>query len=254
MASTINSQAVFQEPVVSQVSLAVCSWYTRDLANPVQSEIEAFHSQHFSNAAVELFASDFLQPQPSQDDQYYEEYYEDYYDEEDDGLGYYPDGVKRTLTDEQIAIFRHSEVEALRRAEEKKSAHGTRKPIEVGGDGHGESEVVRGTSLPEADTLEDGEEGEIESDTPKPSTTTTSKKKKKKNKSKKNRQSTASNSADPQRGDPGWFKRTVKPDLRKRTWDVVETGMDSLDYDELEGNAGTNAGQTAQRRRISYDD
>ncbi|MCJ1435889.1 hypothetical protein MMC27_005265 [Xylographa pallens] len=34
-----------------------------------------------------------------------------------DTLGYYPDGVKRTLTDAQIAMFRHSEVEALRRAQ-----------------------------------------------------------------------------------------------------------------------------------------
>lgn len=34
---------------------------------------------------------------------------------EDDGLGYYDDGVKRTLTDEQIAIFRHSELEASAR-------------------------------------------------------------------------------------------------------------------------------------------
>lgn len=35
--------------------------------------------------------------------------------EHDDGLGYYPDGVKRTLTDEQIAMFRHSEIQALLR-------------------------------------------------------------------------------------------------------------------------------------------
>ena len=34
-------------------------------------------------------------------------------EEEDDGLGYYPDGVKRTLTDEQIAMFRASEIYAL---------------------------------------------------------------------------------------------------------------------------------------------
>ena len=33
----------------------------------------------------------------------------------DDGLGYYEDGVKRTLTDEQIAMFRHSEIQALLR-------------------------------------------------------------------------------------------------------------------------------------------
>lgn len=35
------------------------------------------------------------------------------YFEDDDGLGYYPDGVKRTLTDEQIAMFRHSEIYSL---------------------------------------------------------------------------------------------------------------------------------------------
>lgn len=40
---------------------------------------------------------------------------EEYYDEEDDGLGYYPDGTKRTLTDEQIAMFRHSEIQAILR-------------------------------------------------------------------------------------------------------------------------------------------
>ena len=38
---------------------------------------------------------------------------EDQDEEEDDGLGYYPDGVKRTLTDEQIAMFRASEIYAL---------------------------------------------------------------------------------------------------------------------------------------------
>ncbi|KAK3719118.1 hypothetical protein LTR37_004682 [Vermiconidia calcicola] len=35
--------------------------------------------------------------------------------EEDDELGYYEDGVKRTLTDGQIAMFRHSEIEQLTR-------------------------------------------------------------------------------------------------------------------------------------------
>ncbi|KAJ5348040.1 uncharacterized protein N7506_001293 [Penicillium brevicompactum] len=33
----------------------------------------------------------------------------------DDDLGYYPDGVKRTLTDEQIKMFRHSEIHSLLR-------------------------------------------------------------------------------------------------------------------------------------------
>jgi hypothetical protein len=31
----------------------------------------------------------------------------------DDGLGYYDDGAKRTLTDEQIAMFRHSEIHKI---------------------------------------------------------------------------------------------------------------------------------------------
>ncbi|MCJ1310896.1 hypothetical protein MMC25_004564 [Agyrium rufum] len=46
-------------------------------------------------------------------------------EEEDNDLGYYDDGVKRTLTDEQISIFRHSEVQALlreRRLEEAQKA------------------------------------------------------------------------------------------------------------------------------------
>jgi hypothetical protein len=35
-------------------------------------------------------------------------------------LGYYADGVKRTLTDEQIRIFRHSEIHALLRERQLK--------------------------------------------------------------------------------------------------------------------------------------
>lgn len=33
--------------------------------------------------------------------------------DEGDDLGYYPDGVKRTLTDQQISMFRHSEIYSL---------------------------------------------------------------------------------------------------------------------------------------------
>ena len=35
--------------------------------------------------------------------------------EDEDCLGYYPDGNKRTLTDDQIAMFRHSEIYAILR-------------------------------------------------------------------------------------------------------------------------------------------
>jgi hypothetical protein len=47
-------------------------------------------------------------------------------DDDDDGLGYYADGVKRTLTDEQIAIFRHSEIHSLLRAREQAAGHAAR--------------------------------------------------------------------------------------------------------------------------------
>lgn len=56
------------------------------------------------------------------------------YKEENDDLGYYPDGVKRTLTDDQIAIFRHSEVQRLlkqERAARKASEEEQASPSEV---------------------------------------------------------------------------------------------------------------------------
>jgi len=37
------------------------------------------------------------------------------YAEDDDGLGYYDEGAKRTLTDDQIAMFRHSEIQSILR-------------------------------------------------------------------------------------------------------------------------------------------
>ncbi|KAL1967199.1 hypothetical protein VTN77DRAFT_3490 [Rasamsonia byssochlamydoides] len=48
----------------------------------------------------------------------------------DDGLGYYPDGVKRTLTDEQIKIFRHSEIHALLRERQLQRERNAEKPPE----------------------------------------------------------------------------------------------------------------------------
>ncbi|KAM3420275.1 hypothetical protein BST61_g3562 [Cercospora zeina] len=38
--------------------------------------------------------------------------------EQDDGLGYYEDGAKRTLTDEQIAVFRRTELWQMKRAQD----------------------------------------------------------------------------------------------------------------------------------------
>ena len=50
-----------------------------------------------------------------------------------DDLGYYPDGVRRTLTDQQVAIFRHSEIQSLLRAKrhqrEMKSSESEVNPV-----------------------------------------------------------------------------------------------------------------------------
>ncbi|KAI9698490.1 MAG: hypothetical protein M1836_004071 [Candelina mexicana] len=66
-------------------------------------DLEAFHAQHLSPEAVAHFPFG-LTPDTEHPDL-----------EDDDGLGYYADGVKRTLTDEQIAMFRHSEIQTLLR-------------------------------------------------------------------------------------------------------------------------------------------
>lgn len=193
-------------PQVSQVC-ALSSSLPCTLANSAQAELTAFHDAHFGAASLNTFDSDFLQPEPSHEDGTY------YEAEEEDDLGYYPDGVKRTLTDEQIAIFRHSEEQALLREQEKQSARET--PI-----------VEAPAGLPKPELADEGEIEEgmiVEAQPPK-------KKKKRKNKS-----------------------REPKPDLRKRTWDMVDTGLGSLDYDDMEGSQSP-APQQAQRRRISYDD
>ncbi|CAK7230542.1 Casein kinase II subunit alpha' [Sporothrix bragantina] len=44
-----------------------------------------------------------------------------------------------------------------------------------------------------------------------------------------------------------------KPDLRKRTWDVVESGLGSLDYDGAETSAGSMQ-SAPTRRRVQYGD
>ncbi|UKZ48838.1 hypothetical protein TrVGV298_003073 [Trichoderma virens] len=151
-------------------------------------ELLEFHQRHFSSEATADFGQNFtnLPPQESSETQLYEEWEEE---EEDDGLGYYEDGVKRTLTDEQIAIFRHSEIRELRRQQEKQSQSKSGPP--------------RDTSTNDTDAASPHGLG---------ASAGSRNKKKKKKKSKAG-------------------KQEPKPDLRKRTWDVVEAGLDSLDYD-----------------------
>lgn len=64
--------------------------------NVTLDDLQAFQFKHFPGQQLTVF--------PQENDQTTAE-----------DLGYYPDGVKRTLTDEQIRIFRHSEIHALLR-------------------------------------------------------------------------------------------------------------------------------------------
>lgn len=226
---------------------------------PRQAEIGSFHNAHFSSAATALFDTQFFQPGTAQqDDQYYEEEYEEFYEEEDDGLGWYEDGVKRTLTDEQIAIFRHSELEGLRRAEAKvaktkqesaallqeakdeDAAKLSADPITSLSTPSYDESAADGEIKEEGGEVQDGsEDGEIEEEEPQLTKAEARRLKKQRTKRRKQEQRK--------------FNPEKKPDLRKRTWDVVEAGMDSLYYDE-EGAEDAAAAPAAQRRRISYDD
>lgn len=120
-------------------------------------------------------------------------------------------------------MFRHSELHALQRAHEKAQNKSPRR---------------RNSSSPQPLDFDGTEEGELLSDSPRPSSVV---KPPKKNKKKK-RGSGKSN----KRWEPD-------PERRKRTWDVVETGLDGLDYGETKQSASL-AEPVAQRRRITYDE
>ncbi|KAM0353467.1 hypothetical protein ACHAPU_001477 [Fusarium lateritium] len=166
------------------------------IPNVSSDDLIAFHQAHFSTAALASFASDFTDS-PSEDHAQHGTI-NDVWEEEDDGLGYYSDGVKRTLTDEQIQIFRHSELEALRKQQDKEKQLGAKttassgQAMDLSDDGHAPAQTE---SVPAV----------------LPTSFQSNKKRKKKG---------------PKRGRP-----EPKPDLRKRTWDVVDKGLDSLEYD-----------------------
>jgi len=79
-------------------------------------DLRAFHAKHFPDAPAPEHVLYGVDPEAQAT--------EEYYDEADDGLGYYPDGTKRTLTDEQIAMFRHSEIQAILRKRRLRKENG----------------------------------------------------------------------------------------------------------------------------------
>ena len=75
----------------------------------MQEDLYNYHSRVFGFPAPgQLFRTD---KEPNNDAAY-----EETLQVQDDHLGYYPDGAKRTLTDDQIAMFRHSEIYSILRA------------------------------------------------------------------------------------------------------------------------------------------
>ena len=87
-------------------------------ANDIQDDLLTFHTRHFQkypDREIHTAALSYAHGYSSHEAQHM------FDDQEDDGLGYYEDGVKRTLTDEQIAMFRHSEVQRLSRDRQVKA-------------------------------------------------------------------------------------------------------------------------------------
>ena len=93
------------------------------LLNLPKDDLSCFQISHFHHSSHHTYDNvGHSEPDPKEklfsiDEEVWDEDEElqagEDYIEDDDGLGYYPDGVQRTLTDEQIAIFRHSEIYSL---------------------------------------------------------------------------------------------------------------------------------------------
>ncbi|KAK3945367.1 hypothetical protein QBC46DRAFT_116728 [Diplogelasinospora grovesii] len=214
-----------------------------------QAEMLAFFEAHFSKLATDHFESHFLRPNNDQppigdtancaehdgtaEEQYIdEEYY--YEEEENDGLGHYPDGVKRTLTDEQIAMFRYSELQALlRKNEQEQSTKLSATPV---------------------DELSEGELSDNFPSAPRATGPAPTKKKKRRKKNKNGSQKNKDSHETDRHEGEGAEGESQPMDLRKRTWDVVDKGLATLDYGEEEHEQQPAPGNPMQRRRISYDD
>lgn len=82
-----------------------------------QDDLQSFFLAHFVSASTDSTAAS-CEPTIEVTDEPVDE----------DALGYYADGTKRTLTDEQIAMFRHSEIQALVRARRYRQEAGEPEP------------------------------------------------------------------------------------------------------------------------------
>lgn len=130
-------------------------------------------------------------------------------------------------------MFRHSEIQALlreRRHAEESKATSTRDEKQIGEAEEGELEDDQDEAAPGPELLQPASKIEI------------------RNVSQGN---TKLRKAERRKGKG--HKQAPKPDLRKRTWDKVDRGLQSLEYgDEAEGASALPA--AVQRRRITYED
>jgi hypothetical protein len=105
-----------QLPTVTVVRFSVLAHFLGLSLIIVQDDLRIFHAKHFPHASAPSHFVHGVEPT--------KEVYEEIYEEYDDGLGYHPDGVKRTLTDEQIALFRHTEIQTIIRERLRKRENG----------------------------------------------------------------------------------------------------------------------------------
>ena len=115
-----------------------------------QEDLSNFHARVFGSPAPKsIFCSE---QEPDGDATH-----EDNLQPENDVLGYYPDGVKRTLTDDQIAMFRHSEIYSILRERQVRKEN-----LDAEGGEQSEDMPFQPEEAVKATTISD--EGEVQSD------------------------------------------------------------------------------------------
>lgn len=161
--------------------------------------------------------------------------------EEDDGLGYYPDGVKRTLTDDQIAMFRHSEIYAIiRERQVRKENADADEP-----DGNTASSVQNSAAAPAGDpSLDEGIKGDSEDEEEYARFLETEQKELKAEAARKNKRNWNHQDGD------GYRDRTTSTRRKVREMDGAMTADTVLDYGEDAPSPSLN--QLNGRSLVSY--
>ncbi|KAF3051565.1 hypothetical protein E8E11_010235 [Didymella keratinophila] len=103
-------------------------------------DLRDFHAKHFPHAPALEHILRGVNIEPV----------EEYYEEEENALGYYEDGTPRTLTDEQIAMFRHSEIQAIIRKRRLKRDNGNTSEQGDAEEGEVEDSVAESSSKVES--------------------------------------------------------------------------------------------------------